>query len=30
MPGQGSRLFDGLDPEHIGLERVRVLEASTA
>jgi dihydrofolate reductase len=24
--GQGRRLFDGLDPEHIELERVRVLE----
>jgi hypothetical protein len=26
LPGQGRRLFDGLDPEHIELERVRVLE----
>ena len=24
--GQGRRLFDGLDPEHVELERVRVLE----
>lgn len=24
--GQGRRLFDGLDPDHIELERVRTLE----
>ena len=24
--GQGRRLFDGLDPEHIELDRIRVLE----